>query len=278
MPGYPGGYRIIESETIAVLVQSSLAMDITGDFRIIYDDGKTELFHVTTFRTAALREVQIAPTNRTAKKNGWVVGCVLGIAAGSPGSPKRGQTYVRAEIGGLEQPGGLSAGTQIILADYCYNGYSPTLGVFHEPGPGGGEGNFLLNPIINAEATGADFLVDLGPPTNTIWKVHELKIKYKASAGVGTRSIATTRLDEDGVGIWSLAAMAPTASQDADIYMTDILIAERGSIAPVDIAMEIQTRPFMLPEGHVIRLEDTADISATDAVSVFGVVEEWLVI
>ena len=163
------------------------------------------------------------------------------------------------------------------IGDYLYTDHYPQWpGKIVERGPGGGEGRFLLNPIVNAEAVGADFIVDIGPPANEIWKVHELKIKYKASAGVGSRSIATTRLDEDGVGIWSLAAMAPTASQDADIYMTDILIGERGSITPVDIAVEIQTRPFMLPKGHRIRLEDTADISATDAVSVFGVVEAWL--
>ena len=185
---------------------------------------------------------------------------------------KRGQVYARAFVS-------VYGVTTSLCAGYVYDEHDVTLGTFVEPGPGGGEGMYLLNPIVNALATGADFIVDLVAPANTIWRVHELKIKYKCSATAGARAIAYIRIDEDGLGMWSWAAQAGTANQDVDVYLNTMLIGERGSVAPVDVALEIQNiAPWIWPEGHGIRIEDTGDISATDAVTVNGVVEEWLVI
>lgn len=181
---------------------------------------------------------------------------------------KRGQLYARLRV--VDGP--------TLCKGYVYDGHTVDLGQFVEPGPGGGEGNFLLNPVLATTATGADFILNVGPASNAIWKIHEMKIRYTASATVGTRNVRLTRLDEDGVVLYAIADQAPTANQILDYIFTDILIAERSNPIDSNVAVEIQIRQYLLPEGHVFRLEDTGDISATDTVAVFGVIEEWLVV
>src|SRR3990167_3069176 len=199
---------------------------------------------------------------------GDVVACTVeALTAGT----KRGQVYAIVQVA-------VYSVTTALCAGYVYDGFLLTLGKFVEPGPGGGEGNFLLNPVLATTATGADFILDVGPASNAIWKIHEMKIRYTASATVGTRNVRLTRLDEYGVVLYAIADQAPTANQILDYIFTDILIAERSNPIDSNVAVEIQIRQYLLPEGHVFRLEDTGDISATDTVAVFGVIEEWLVI
>ena len=152
------------------------------------------------------------------------------------------------------------------------------LGELEVLGPSGGAGTFLPNPVVPSTAIGADFIMDLTTPANTIRRVHELRIRFASSATVGTRTVRLSRLDEDAASLYQLGAdQAPAANQTTDFILTDILAAERAGVGATGTS-EVQTRPFWLPEGHILRVFDAASIDANDTVTMFGIVEEWLLL
>ena len=69
---------------------------------------------------------------------------------------KRGTVYVVVQLASY-------AVTLTVARGYVYEGVPLVLGQFIEPGPGGGEGSQLLNPVLAATAVGADFILDLLP-------------------------------------------------------------------------------------------------------------------
>src|SRR5947209_19558932 len=93
-PPTPGSkYRIKVGQTIAGIVWSNAAGTGTGLFTIIYDDGEPDLWRVSESATGSSRATVAWKCDQIAKKNGWVVGGIVG-----GGGIQRGQSYFQAFV------------------------------------------------------------------------------------------------------------------------------------------------------------------------------------
>ena len=189
---------------------------------------------------------------------------------------KRGTVYVVVQLASY-------AVTLTVARGYVYEGVPLQLGQYIEPGPGGGEGSQLLNPVLAATAVGADFILDLTVPTNAYWNIHHLDVLYQAAAVAGTRNVIVSLLDEDSreMGVYTTTGqIGPITGQSARIILTRFGDPTTNRPQPgtgnATTSRFLQSGPIRMSEGYAIRVEDIGDIEATDTVAFFGVIEEWL--
>ncbi len=286
-------YRIRQGETIAVLVQSSIVMSVGGDFRVVYDNGRTDDFHISSFTTGLTRVVELAPSGKVANHDGWIVSGQLGIAGDSAGSPKRGQTYVRALVGNHPVAGGLAGATQILLSDYMYNGYSPTMGVFRDPGPGGGEGYKQWRLIVE-DVTPIDVTEPLAE-VNTFRRVFGVAWYYNCAAEVANRSTVIS-VRKPGIGrptgfvtafdIWKSSAFTMDTGQEGLVYAMKTVGGDGFSITNDNGVIAVDTTttapvPFPLEVIEADLAEMFFDVTnphADDRHTIMIYQEEWMVI
>ena len=249
-----------------------------------HPDGRLEerLESITSFTTDRTTNRVIVVPNGTG--NAEIVDAVV---TGNFAAMKRGQFYVVGVI--IPRPFGQYAGDdeygRRFLRGYLYENHNVVLGDDVEPGPGGGEGFTLANPITAATAIGGDFILDLPVPTNAYRKIHHLEILYQAAASAGTRNVIVSLLDEDSreTGVYTTSTqVGPTNAQSARVILTRFGDPTTNRPQPgtgnVTTSRFLQSGPIRMSEGYAIRVEDIGDIDATDTVAFFGVVEEWLVL
>lgn len=207
-----------------------------------------------------------------------VVELIVQIASGV----KRGQFYCDV---------GLNDGTftSPLAKGYVYDGHALSLGQFVEPGPGGGDGF----PRNVGDETLNDSDKTFTVPTNAIWEIRAIRIKFNTSATAGTRVPAWIIADDLGVVRHAVNPGGVAASQEVlyevgPFYRRTTNAAGDTAFALADddgsaVGTTSYAFPLSLPirmyEGWTIRFFDQAaiDVAADDMLVRIGV-EEWLVI
>lgn len=265
-------YRIRQDESISIQAFSAVVMNITGVFRIIYDDGSEGSIRLPSFTTLGDRSTGTdPPITQIATQDGHVVEGSIYIASGSANQPKRGQTYVRAFITATV---GAGAPLQLLIQGYLYEGYGLGLGDNIEPGPAGGHGAMrsidLGDPAGNAE------YADQTVPTNAVWRLRGLAAPL-VTDGTGADRHFHIQVTDGTTKVLDIMANAHvTASLTANFTgypggpQRSVAILLTGQYIGVPLP------EADLPEGYVLDFT-TDNIQATDA---WGdgqlLVEEWV--
>lgn len=114
-------------------------------------------------------------------------------------------------------------------------------------------------------------------PDNAIWILHLARLRYLASATVGTRNVLQQILDREGNLRWFVSRTQPTAGQVFDLEcgkafttatQVNRLAANGGRQDPI---------PGLLMPGWRIVIDDTTDTDNADTVSEEYTVEEFAV-
>src|SRR2546427_10551038 len=100
MREFPGGVRIYQGETFAVQGWSNSAISLTGQFRILYDDGTEDVFSIDRTALGASRTRTGISSRRVAKTDGWVNSGSVWQVPGATNSAagNRGACYVQVGI------------------------------------------------------------------------------------------------------------------------------------------------------------------------------------
>src|SRR2546427_4257787 len=173
MREFPGGVRIYQGETIAGQGWANAAISLTGQFRILYDDGTEDVFSIDRTALGASRTRTGISSRRVAKTDGWVNSGSVWQVPGATNSAagNRGACYVQVGIlaGAPADSTGIFPEIRVQLArGYCYLGHPVALGENVEPGPTGGAGHIKE---VSVSATGVGGAAGLGlavVPTNGI--------------------------------------------------------------------------------------------------------------
>jgi len=194
-------YRIRVGQTIAGVVWSNVAGTVQGHWTIIYDDGDPDYWPIAESASGSSRAAVLWQTSQIAKKNGWVVGGIVGHT----GATQRGQTYHQAFV--IDQDLVPAKVSDILACGYVYSGHPLELGTFVEPGPAGGPGQILhtqtADPPANAEI--ANTLV----PTGAIWLLRALSVQLVQ--GITQTPLPTLRMI-DGVSSQAIAQVPITTT------------------------------------------------------------------
>ncbi len=286
-----GLYRILEGESIAILSSSSAVANIRARFRVHYDSGRDDAFVLQDITTEGTRSLERFATESRALEAGWIVGAV----AGTRTSPlKRGQCYIQAHVGrDIGDAGGLTQ--QILFQDYLYQGYNPTLGIFHGPGPGSGNG-FKNNRILADDVAPVDVEHTLGI-TNALRRIDGFIWYYHCSSDVATRTMRVSVRDL-GEGLPtgmtsggntlvkaypSAGNLSLTQDQEGLIYVNAntgksfAISVDNGTPVIEDITTDPDPFPYWARENEVGELFfDVGAAEAADRHSIYIIEEEWI--
>src|SRR2546426_6038814 len=160
-------YAFEQGETIVAVAWSNSAVNLSGTFRIEYDNGTLDEIRFDLAAVPSTRVGTLLFPNYVAKDGGRVLG---GIIIGG-GLLVRGQCYVQVLIANADT----TVSRQVLAAGYQYAGHVVTVGEIIEPGPAGGAGN-LRTVFTNDPAAGLDPSVST-VPTGAIWRVHSFSIQ-----------------------------------------------------------------------------------------------------
>jgi hypothetical protein len=196
---------------------------------------------------------------------------VVGLNVTAAG--KRGQNYLGVYIFHRKSL------VHRLARGYVYDGGDLELGQDDEPGPGGGEGHVLPNPIHASETLGGDGVANFTVPTNAIRLYREIVIIYSTTATVGTRSIRVDLLDENSdphLGYLVAGGLEPGASTTRALVIYPSGTGDAVRISGVAGVVWKEHDPFPLPEGWSFQVDDANDVDNNDAVLMRGIVEEWI--
>lgn len=272
-------HRILQGDVIALVFQSSIVAEIEGDFRVVYDDGSDDIFHVPRATTGAVRLEEFSRPSRTAVKNGYVVSGVITAAQ----SLKRGQTYVLGLIrtGGPEGPV-----REILMADYVYATHPIPLDVVVGQGPEGGGGNFVIEAIADDVTP-----VDIAPAmaaTNALRRVYGFAWYYNCAAEVANRTLITSVNNPLGAVptgftqtplVWTSATITLTTGEEGWMYGKKNFVSynDNGTLTYASTNTAANPFPLWVHEDDPIDfLFDVDAAHADDRHSIYIYYEEWL--
>lgn len=273
-------FRLRQGDRLTVKSIASVVAQVEADFRVVYDDGSDDLFHVPRFVTVADRIEQSHPAAKTALMGGYVVSGQVTSAS----TLGRGQCYVQAHVrtgGGADDPI-----RSTLLADYLYALHAVPLGRFVDPGPSGGSGNLFILDIAE-DVTPIDISTALGV-TGAIRKIHEFAWWYHAGADAGDRVLNASFVEPLGPGptgfsitahFWISAGITLSVNEEGLMFGKEGFTSfnDNGSLTYANTT----TAPNPLPlwvrgDDTVDFFTDVTDAFAADRHSIRMLVEEWL--
>lgn len=273
-------FRLRRGDRLTVKSIASVIAQVEADFRVVYDHGGQDLFHVPRFATVANRIEQSHPASKTALANGYVVSGQVTSAT----TLGRGQCYVQAHVrtgGGADDPI-----RSTLLGDYLYGLHAAPLGRFVDPGPSGGPGNLFILDIAE-DVTPIDISTALGV-TGAIRKIHEFAWWYHSSGDVADRTLVASFVEPLGPGptgfsilatFWLSATLTLSANEEGLMFSKEGYTSynDNGTLTRDDQT----TSPSVLP--LLVRGDDSVDFftdvtlaEAADRHSIRILMEEWL--
>lgn len=279
------GHRIYSGQIIVIQTASSTTDPIEVRGRVEYDSGGNAPFAVP-ITPVADRVPQVAVT--IFRPTG--IGTITQLNVFSRTARKRGQTLA---IVAVQDVSG-DAGQDVLCMGYVRDFFNLTLGVYENPGPGGGEG-FLSWLAVAADVAPVDIATSLAA-TNALRKIHGFVWSYNASADAATRT-ATAKLEQRGpalptgfatltsASVWNSGTLTLTLSEEGVIYAMGsggdglAVVDDNGTLAIDSTATAPQPFPIWVTEDDITRIEfDVGAPHANDRHNLYILVEEWLVI
>jgi len=276
-----GRFRVIAGQRLLLQTISGAATVLRAYARAEHDDGSTQVLTVSAITTLAGRVDESFYSPDVVLKDGWVVFAVVELLT----NVKRGQTFVRLS---------LSPTGAMLIEDYVYQNHWPSLGMYGEPGPGGGNG-FLDVLTVKAEGAPAASTSFSLAASRVLRKVYGFMWYYESSSDVATR-VLTVELRgplgavPTGFGVnagdtWltpTIASLSLTADEDGSVFADPHRSGKNddGTIT-IDIrdsAAEPTPFPYWAEEGDpVALLFQVASSNANDLDVIYALVETWLV-
>ncbi len=282
----PLGYRVVKDDQFTLRTISSIALQVSCDFVVEYDDGGVAHFPLQVTAESNRTIAAVTTRGRVSRP-----GMLISANAQASGA-KRGQLYCQLRIASASTFG---ENRQWVGRGYIYDEHSVTMGDFHEAGPGSGNG-FLDWEQIADDVSGNVVTTTALAVTNTRRIVRGLLLKYHADSNVATRNVVITlrdvadtsgptgfTIDED---VWESTTLALTQDQEGLVYINAgsgqgpsyHSINDAGTISILNNASANTPFPLSVEEG------DTGDIViqaengvAGDDYDAFLLVEEWSV-
>src|SRR2546426_1666703 len=160
-------YAFEQGETIVAVAWSNSAVNLSGTFRIEYDNGTLDEIRFDLAAVPSTRVGTLLFPNYVAKDGGRVLG---GIIIGG-GLLVRGQCYVQVLIANADT----TVSRQVLAVGYQYAGHVVTVGEIVEPGPAGGHGHLralsTADPAANAE------IANQVVPTGALWLLRTFSVQ-----------------------------------------------------------------------------------------------------
>ncbi len=282
-------YRLRQGDTIGVVAASSQEAILDGSWRILYDDGALDIFTLIRASTGTTRVREYFSTDGVAKRAGEIVSGVLR----SPASGlNRGEVYAQMLSGRKVGEGFPSIDHNVIGQSYVYDMSPSLLGVFIEPGPGGGEGN--VRPITVAASEDGDVNTSFPMAASNAHRRFDAAIIYYHCDGTVVNRTWVTRIRDRGLGVPTgfdagndrqiQALISPTLSADEDGILYQNRFGYQASVDQSVITLANNTTasnpfPFWVMESDGAEFFiDITNGAAGDKYSAYLFGEEWILL
>jgi len=268
-------FRVVTGQCLRLRKTSNRLGVIRAYARILYDDGGSSLLTLPSV-TFTANTVEVFASEDVVLRDGW---CVYASVEMVTTGVYRGDVYVQLSF----SPSGA-----ILLQDYSYEAYWPTLGVFREPGPGGGEGRLVITTVKAAGAPTASTVFALAG-NNRIRKIHGYAWYYNVSSDVASRTLDVELRNPLGAvpagftgaaAVWQAPQLTLTADEEGVAFGgllrdgfndADVLTISDRASAPVPF-------PYWSHENDSADLAFlVANSNANDRDVIYALVESWQV-
>jgi len=268
-------YRFLQGQRLRLHSLSNAAVNVRAWARVVYDDGEDALISVPERAISGNRVEEDLYSDDIAVKDGYVVAAIAEMLTSGI---QRGQTYVRLSF----DPFGC-----VLFADYCFSFGHICLGVFKEPGPGGGSGFRHIITIKSESAPVASTSYGL-VITEMIRKINGYIWFYVASADVATRTLKVQLRYSLGAVPTGMSATRVMVLVTGDLVLTasesGLQFADEQRFGNNDggVTIESDRSPFPIwitedqDSNRDLRFV-TTNPHANDLDTIYADVEEWIV-
>ena len=278
--GLTGSFRVIQGQRLHLHTLSSNATELRAYARVRYDgDTQDSLLVVSQLTVSGDKVEEDFYSAAVALKDGWVSFAVVQVVSLSI---KRGQTFVRLAL----HPDGA-----ILLQDYAFQNHWPSLGVFKDSGPSGGDGYFHNITVKSDGAPVASTSFSLGV-LNTIRKVYGYAWYYNSSADAASRTLAvqiekplftlpTGFSAQSAARVWIATDMTLTAGEEGTQYANSkfSMNNDNGTVSVDNNASQPTPFPYLGQENDTgVLMFDVANGHVNDRDVIYALIEEWLVL
>ncbi len=280
-------HRVKALDRFQLVSTSSEVQTLFPRVVVKFDDGGVSETYTTSRETNATRASQTRLFGLVPRD-----GVVARATVASKTAAKRGRTYVEL----FTKDSGEDANQDVLLADYISSALQPSLGRYHETGPGGGTG-FIDKRAIADDIAPVDIEHTLGE-TNLLRRIDGFIWYYHASSDVATRTMRCSLRDlghglPTGMtsGLNTLAQLWPsagtldlTANQEGMMYVSAVdgnsfaITLDNGSrvIEDVSVAQPLPF-PYWATEDDVGEFFfDVGSEEAADRHSIYIIEEDWI--